>query len=248
MNINTNQYLNIITGKSPIQKTKKGGEVSSVTDSDSNNSNTYTSYPQKKRAKINDHSEIFYIPELEDEFVRNKYAYQEDTFVDLERLMFQTNIGLSLKPYYDILKSKNAISIGYDSRSISGVIEFDIIDNAKIFLQYNETIVSMAGTLIHELTHYKDFKDIKDNPNRLTYQTTFDFEISAFANKYLFFKEIGYLDKDEYLLLSDLAQNLLKGSYQYHNSSNHSLEAKRYMSELFYYVGYDYNEQKESVV
>jgi hypothetical protein len=143
-----------------------------------------------------------------------------------------------LSEYYFLLKNEDNIEVGFDSGNFSGYFEPSNINikDSKIFLQGNETLISMASTLIHELTHLMDINNIK-NTVGLRHLTTCDLEINAFANEYIFFIQGNYLKNIEFDGLSHTAKLLLNESSKYSNNKN--IHSKRHLLDLLSGVGYE---------
>ncbi|RLA84623.1 MAG: hypothetical protein DRG78_00970 [Epsilonproteobacteria bacterium] len=194
---------------------------------------------QKNKKQFVSHDSLFYISEIPEEMsVSYIYSNTNEVLIKLEELMFDTDIGKSLLQYYLLLKNENNIKIGFESRKSNGYFRPSErnIKESKIFLQGNRTLISMAGTLIHELTHLMDINNIMHSA-KLNYITTADLEIKAFANKYIFFVQGSYLSNIEFKGLSQTAKSLLCESSKYLNNIN----SRKYLYSLLSDVGYSYS-------
>ena len=190
-----------------------------------------------------EHSLALHTPH--DSFIQNKKIYKHTGHVLLkvERILSKTKVFQPLKKSYFYLKMNNRIILKTDDNKQEnyGNLEFSLdgINNSNIVINAQKSLIDMSATLIHELRHYYDLKNLS---TKTSYLNILALELSAFNDTYLFFKEMCFLNTTSYMSLSCNARELLEQSYIYHlNNKEISPQGKMNIINLMNSIGYSYD-------
>ena len=174
---------------------------------------------------------------------KNIFSTNEAIIAELYKLILSTKIGKALEEELKYFADKELIRLG-DFKEFGGrlVCQQNNVFDAKIQLDVNRSINMLAAVLVHELTHYKDFKSITYS-TKPTSITIFSTEANAFHATYQFLLEINYLESKEYKGYPPVIRQLLTYSPRF-LQNQYNVQNIQYMSFLLAKIGYPVKDQK----
>ena len=180
---------------------------------------------------------------LKTNMCKNIFSTNEEIIAELYKLILSTKVGKELEEELKHFADKELIRLG-DFKEFGGrlVYKQNNVFDAKIQLDVNRSINMLAAVLVHELTHYKDFKSMTHS-TKPTSITIFSTEAHAFHATYQFLLEIDYLESDEYRGYPPVIRQLLTYSPRF-LQNQYDMQNIQYMSFLLAKIGYPVKNQK----
>lgn len=191
-----------------------------------------------KPTKLLDHQALFNFGTDEEEYVSRLYT-DEKELIDGVKDMLSNKTTYDLIDIFDRLIQEDKLRFGTHDENSSGFISFDSNDvkNSDIFITTDQSLLGVATTVVHELTHYKDLNNIA--LQSVQNISGYDLEVNAFGKAYSFLKNNYHLEDSSYKSLSKLAKDVYKSAYSVKEQNYISLEAKTHMLNLLEDIGYE---------
>ena len=183
--------------------------------------------------------DLYSLPQNEKEKFINDALYNDEP--RLLQVIFneiaKTNIGKKVGNYLQALHVSDKIHFEKDNATLPGHGKFAIhsLENndVDIVIAKDAPISFLASTLIHEVTHFIDFKKTLNgeiNPS------SFELETHAFSNEHQFLLEGDYIKSFYYVMFGEDAKSLMEKSYRYMAQGERHLKSE--IMDALEYFGY----------
>ena len=235
MRISSSKPIYATKSSKRVDKTHTANEIVSV-------ERSYTiQHLNKSRTMIEmSEPELYPIPKEEKEKFINDALYKDENRLlqVILNTINQTTVGKEFYPYLKAFSESKKIYFADTACELGAYAIFGIISMEKndinIIVAKDNCIPFLASSLIHEISHYLDFRELFTTDKK--YYTRLDSEIKAFANSHRFLIEGDYTNDFWYQFLSEKDKKLHQSCYDY--TYQNSLYLKNSLSDMLLERGY----------